>query len=79
MPRLVDVVAAAHQRVIALASWHAVGAVEAARLMALAKQPRPPRVAAPKPPKAAKPEKPAVQQQRRVPSMPKLSFLNGDV
>jgi hypothetical protein len=36
-------------------------------------------VAALKPPKAAKPENRSSKQQRRVPSMPKLSFLNGDV
>ena len=64
--------------------WRTIGADEAARLVKLAKLPKPPQVAAPKPVKPPKPAptpkpvkaEPPRMIERRVPSLPRLSFMD---
>ena len=61
--------------------WRTIDAASAARLVKLARLPKPPRVAAPKPPKPVKQAKPVTVErprtmQRRVPSLPRLSFMD---
>ena len=61
--------------------WRTIDAASAARLVKLARLPKPPRVAAPKPPKPAPTPKPAKVEpprtvERRVPSLPRLSFMD---
>ena len=66
---------------VLLDDWRSLDADEAARRVKLARLPKPPRVAAPKPPKptpASKPVKaePPRMIERRVPSLPRLSFMD---
>ena len=61
--------------------WRTVDAVEATRRVQLAKLPKPQRAAAPKPPKPAPTPKPVTVErprtvQRRVPSLPRLSWMD---
>ena len=66
---------------VLLDDWRLLDAAEAARRVKLARLPKPPRVAAPKPPKPAATPKPVKAEpprmiERRVPSLPRLSFMD---